>query len=145
MNTVREHIYLAALLHDIGKFYQRADSGSVATSEMLTPIVRGLESIILPSYKGVKTHKHCLWTAQFLDDYQSVFQKMSVNTLGDLTNKDNLINLSAGHHLSFDQQTELGKSSKRPTIYLPVWIVIVMKLIKTIKMRIAGILLKRNG
>lgn len=36
MNTVREHIYLAALLHDIGKFYQRADSGSVATSEMLS-------------------------------------------------------------------------------------------------------------
>ena len=113
MNTVREHIYLAALLHDIGKFYQRADSGSVATSEMLKPIVRGLESIILPSYKGVKTHKHCLWTAQFLDDYQSVFQKMSVNTLGDLTNKDNLINLSAGHHLLFDQQTELGKIIKK--------------------------------
>lgn len=26
MDTIREHIYLAALLHDIGKFYQRADT-----------------------------------------------------------------------------------------------------------------------
>lgn len=25
MNNIREHLFLSALLHDIGKFYQRAD------------------------------------------------------------------------------------------------------------------------
>ncbi|MEY8688143.1 type III-A CRISPR-associated protein Cas10/Csm1 [Bacteroides sp. AN502(2024)] len=114
MSTIREHVYLAALLHDIGKFYQRADSGNITTSKFLKPIVRGLESIILPSNnKGVNTHKHCLWTAQFLEDYQPVFQRLATNKLDNLTDKDNLINLSAGHHLSFEQQTELGKIIKK--------------------------------
>lgn len=93
MNMVREHLYLAALLHDIGKFYQRADTGSVA--------------------KGNSSHKHCLWTAQFIEDYSSVFQQLTISTLNDLTDKDNLKNLSAGHHLSFEQQTELGKILKK--------------------------------
>ena len=35
MENIRERIYLAALLHDIGKFYQRADQGSVRTSKYL--------------------------------------------------------------------------------------------------------------
>jgi CRISPR-associated protein Csm1 len=33
--TEREHIYLAALLHDIGKFYQRADTGSIIKNTLL--------------------------------------------------------------------------------------------------------------
>lgn len=32
MNNERDKLYLAALLHDIGKFYQRADTGTVKTS-----------------------------------------------------------------------------------------------------------------
>jgi len=36
MENIREHLYLAALLHDFGKFYQRADSGSVSTSKFLS-------------------------------------------------------------------------------------------------------------
>ena len=35
MENSRERIYLAALLHDIGKFYQRADTGSVRSSRYL--------------------------------------------------------------------------------------------------------------
>lgn len=35
MDTLREKVYLAALLHDIGKFYQRADTGSVRGSKYL--------------------------------------------------------------------------------------------------------------
>ncbi len=29
MENIRERIYLAALLHDIGKFYQRADQVNI--------------------------------------------------------------------------------------------------------------------
>jgi len=113
MNTVKEHLYLAALLHDIGKFYQRADTGSVANSKYLKPVITELRDILLPSYNGIHSHKHCLWTAQFIEDYNSVFQQLTINKLTDLTNKDNLINLSAGHHLPFEQQTELGKILKK--------------------------------
>lgn len=114
MSSLREHLYLAALLHDIGKFYQRADTGSVATSKNIKPVIRELESTILPkSEAGVFTHKHALWTAQFIEDYNQVFQKLSTGVLNDLTQKDNLINLSAGHHLPMMQQTQLGKILKR--------------------------------
>lgn len=113
MNTVREHLYLAALLHDIGKFYQRADTGSVAGSTHLKPVITELSGILLPSYKGSSSHKHCLWTAQFIEDYSPVFQQLTISKLNDLTDKDNLINLSAGHHLPFEQQTELGKILKK--------------------------------
>lgn len=113
MNTEREHLYLAALLHDIGKFYQRADTGSVAESKYLKPVIAELGDILLPSYKGRASHKHCLWTAQFVEDYSSVFQQLTISKLDDLTDRDNLINLSAGHHLPIVQQTELGKVLKR--------------------------------
>lgn len=108
----REHVYLAALLHDIGKFYQRADTGSVKTSIYLNEINK-VESTFLPQKDGFYTHKHCLWTAQFIDDFNSVFSNLiqkSEKTTEDV--RENLINLSAGHHLPFFQQSELGKIIK---------------------------------
>lgn len=63
----REHIYLAALLHDIGKFYQRADTGGVSTSKFLKDFCKE-ESSFCPQYEGRYSHKHVLWTAQFIDD-----------------------------------------------------------------------------
>ena len=111
MENVREHIYLAALLHDIGKFYQRADTGSVATSKFLSQQNK-TESSILPQYKGIYTHKHCLWTAQFIDDYRSVFKKLIGADSSDLTDKNNLFNLAACHHLQKAQLSELGQIIK---------------------------------
>lgn len=103
----RNLIYLAALLHDIGKFYQRADTGSVSTSKYLKDYCKE-ESSFCPSFNGVYSHKHVLWTAQFIDDYKSVFNNLVDAGLEDLTVKDNLLNLAAGHHLSQDQLSELG-------------------------------------
>lgn len=112
MGNIREHIYLAALLHDIGKFYQRADTGSVRTSKFLDLKIKNLESVLLPSFKGVTTHKHALWTAQFIADNEAVLKNLIGVDLSDLGNKDNLLQLSAGHHLSYVQQTTLGKIIK---------------------------------
>ncbi len=106
----REHIYLAALLHDIGKFYQRADTGSVSTSKELNE-AKGLEHTFLPDYNGRKTHKHCLWTAQFIINYESVFKCLVGADKFNIDN-NNLINLASCHHLTNDQLSELGKIIK---------------------------------
>lgn len=111
MGNVREHIYLAALLHDIGKFYQRADTGSVITSRYLKEHCKD-EGSFCPNNNGVYTHKHVLWTAQFIEDYSSVFKPLVGASFDDLSDKDNLINLASGHHLKYDQLSELGKIIK---------------------------------
>jgi CRISPR-associated protein Csm1 len=111
MENVREHIYLAALLHDIGKFYQRADTGSVSTSKYLSQVNK-TESTFLPQHKGVYTHKHCLWTAQFIDDNRSVFRNLIGADSSDLTDRNNLLNLAACHHLKKDQLSPLGQIIK---------------------------------
>lgn len=89
-DKIREHIYLAALLHDIGKFYQRADTGSVYSSKYLKNFSK-IESVYCPQTNGNYSHKHVLWTAQFIEDFDLVFKEL-VNT--DLSEKDNLKNLA---------------------------------------------------
>ena len=107
-DKIREHIYLAALLHDIGKFYQRADTGSVYSSKYLKNFSK-IESVYCPQTNGNYSHKHVLWTAQFIEDFDLVFKEL-VNT--DLSEKDNLKNLASRHHLSKDQLSDLGKIIK---------------------------------
>ncbi len=69
----RETIYLAALLHDIGKFWQRADERGAASSIHLKSHIKNNEGLFCPVHNGYYSHKHVLWTAQFLDDYRSFF------------------------------------------------------------------------
>ncbi|MCL2650332.1 MAG: type III-A CRISPR-associated protein Cas10/Csm1 [Candidatus Azobacteroides sp.] len=111
MENIREHLYLAALLHDIGKFYQRADIGSVSSSKFLLEASR-VESTFLPLNNGYYSHKHCLWTAQFIDDFESVFKNLAGVNFSDLTDKNNLYNLAACHHLKKEQLSDLGKIIK---------------------------------
>lgn len=111
MDTTREKVYLAALLHDIGKFYQRADTGSVRDSGYLKDYCRD-EATFCPIHNGIYTHKHVMWTAQFIDDYNAVFKNLSDAGFGDFSNKDNLINLAAGHHLQKNQLSDLGQIIK---------------------------------
>ena len=75
MEKIRERIYLASLLHDIGKFYQRADEGSVRNSIYLRDLCKD-ESLFCPSTAGKYTHKHVLWTAQFIEDNIAAFKNL---------------------------------------------------------------------
>ena len=112
MENIRNRIYLAALLHDIGKFYQRADTGSVRTSRYLREYCRE-ESSFCPSYRGEYTHKHVLWTAQFIEDFASVFKNLLEEDEDVfLSGKDNLQNLAAGHHLGPEQLSKWGRIVK---------------------------------
>ena len=114
MESIREHIYLAALLHDIGKFYQRADNGSVQNSDFLKSHCKD-EATFCPQSadKTFYTHKHVLWTAQFIEDFSVVFKNLINDDIANISAKDNLMNLAASHHLSSDQLSVWGKIIKK--------------------------------
>lgn len=99
MSSLRDKIYLAALLHDIGKFYQRADTGSINTSQRLSDITKNNISTICPTDgKGGYGYKHVLWTAQFFEDYHNIFKKVVPET-GETLFSERLQFLSSGHHI----------------------------------------------
>ena len=98
MGSTREHIYLAALLHDIGKFYQRADIGGTKASKFLKEHCKDESSFCPVDSNGRYSHKHVLWTAQFIEDFAPVFKALINDETSNLSVKDNLMNLSAGHH-----------------------------------------------
>ena len=91
-NTLRDKIYLAALLHDIGKFYQRADVAGVANSKILSESIKNSESVYCPQFKGNYSHKHVLWTAQFIDDLGTHLKKITGET------EYSLEHLAGKHH-----------------------------------------------
>lgn len=112
MERIREHIYLAALLHDIGKFYQRADCGTNTASKYLKEYCKEERAFCPVGQNGWYTHKHVLWTAQFIEDFAPVFRALVDAELADLSSKDNLMNLAAGHHLRYEQLSEWGQIIK---------------------------------
>lgn len=93
-NNFIEAIYIAAMLHDIGKFYQRADGCSVNNSTLCAEI-KALENIYCPVYNNKTTHKHVLWTAQFFKNFEQ-----HLNNLPFLTglSVDKLMRWAAIHH-----------------------------------------------
>lgn len=109
-DPMREQIYLAALLHDIGKFYQRADTGAVNSSKFLKEETKNLEKIICPQFNGNSSHKHVLWTAQFILDFEKVFNNLvKKSALTDLKVNQSLLHLASDHHLSAAQISFEGR------------------------------------
>lgn len=96
MEDKRQLIYLAALLHDIGKFYQRADSDGTTKSRLLSQRVKNLEGVLCPSYKGRTSHKHVLWTAQYIDEI-SAHLNQYLNPDQNLKT-DLLLRTASAHH-----------------------------------------------
>ena len=74
--TIRQKIYLGALLHDIGKFYQRADKNGTQNSEFLSQLSKNSESTLCPQYNGKYSHKHVLWTVDFFEKYKQQFKNL---------------------------------------------------------------------
>lgn len=101
MDHTREEIYLAALLHDIGKFYQRADEHGLSRSKYLAPEIKKLESVFCPVKNDKYSHKHVIWTAQFFHEFEPHFRNLLRHENPSL---DAIMRLAAGHH-SPDQKS----------------------------------------
>lgn len=95
-SLLRQQVYLAALLHDIGKFYQRADDSGTAQSKLLSEQTKRLESILCPKGANGYTHKHVLWTAQFLYDFETHIRNLLLQSGVD--EELTFIKLAASHH-----------------------------------------------
>lgn len=74
-NSERQKIVLAALLHDIGKFWQRADDKINGEFKYLKEYWNQ-EGTFCPQYKGIYSRKHVLWTAKFFDENKNIFSKL---------------------------------------------------------------------
>lgn len=95
--ATRDEIYLAALLHDIGKFWQRADEHGSGKSQILSDYIKNsLRYEICPENQNGLSHKHVLWTAQFFEKYNQVFRNLIQK--GSMTKYGDLMKISAAHH-----------------------------------------------
>ena len=81
-------IALAGLLHDIGKFGQRAEIGIDELDEQN----------YCPNYNGYYSHKHSAYTAKILGDLIVEKQKDTPRVIGANALNSNFINISAKHH-----------------------------------------------
>lgn len=109
MDQVTQKLLLAGLLHDIGKFYQRADNKLFKDSlknpdNEIGPVSFNLaQSICPPTENGKFGYHHVVWTSQFFED--SVIKKKLEDVPGLKGNiwaedqTDAVVNLACNHHM----------------------------------------------
>lgn len=87
----REQIIYGTLLHDVGKFMQRAEVScpSLANDHIKQRVCPFDDKM------GRFTHLHSLWTEQFFDEYSPLFPDPTERFPEAV---DNLTNLAAWHH-----------------------------------------------
>ena len=97
----RSELFLGALLHDIGKFYQRSD-GPFRDSSKISEQAKGISDYICPSdQKGRMGYQHVIWTAGFLEKIAGKLKQMDLEAnswTADRDTDDNLVNLAIYHH-----------------------------------------------
>jgi len=90
-------IVLGALLHDIGKFWQRADSEvNYQRSKVIGNQTKKNIANICPVFNSNYSHKHALWTNEFFERYHAKIKEQS-QIISDL-GYDNTANLASYHH-----------------------------------------------
>ncbi len=92
-------IALAGLLHDIGKFAERAAGARKANDVGFFPdeiFLNDNRDLYQPHFQGKYTHSHAVYTAAFIDHLEKLLPKKF--NKGDWGLGDSFMNLTAGHH-----------------------------------------------
>ena len=102
-------IAIAALLHDIGKFKQRAYGGD---ENELSQEVKKMEGQLLPNTKdGRYSHRHALWTySSIIDDIAPRFRG---NHFLELVNIEEIAGWAAKHHNATEDMSKIIEKADR--------------------------------
>lgn len=95
----RQTLLLAALMHDIGKFFQRADENFLNAD--LSNQTRQMIDYICPAdQKGNFGYYHVLWTNEFFNKTEKKLKELGINNnvFDGSETKDNVVNLAVFHH-----------------------------------------------
>lgn len=101
MDKQRQLIYLGALLHDIGKFYQRADADFYDKYNELSEYSKNLANDICPiNNNNHFGYQHVIWTNNFFEKFKEKFESIPGvrNKLYSGSDIDNLMNFASNHH-----------------------------------------------
>jgi len=101
MEKIREHIYLAALLHDIGKFYQRADNSFTDKYNDLSSYSKRIAEDICPVNDfGRFGYQHVVWTNEFLEKkFKTKLEGLpGIRQNPYNSSEDSLASLACNHH-----------------------------------------------
>ncbi len=97
--NLRHRIFLAALLHDIGKFYQRADrSFSDKYNELSSYSKRIAEDICPVNEHGRFGYQHVVWTNEFIERYGSAVMKIQGIRTAAEDSDDSMPTFACSHH-----------------------------------------------
>ncbi len=99
--TIRQKIYLGALLHDIGKFYQRADKGFSDKYNELSAFSKNIAEGICPiNEQGRFGYQHVVWTNEFFEKFNSKIEQIPGVKENRYTSYsvDNIVTFACNHH-----------------------------------------------
>lgn len=101
-DNIREQIYLAALLHDIGKFYQRADKSFSDKFNSLSEYSKRIAEMICPlNSSGTFGYQHVVWTNEFLTEKMDIFHKIpnfKQNNYNNTNAEESFTSFACNHH-----------------------------------------------
>src|SRR3972149_4272061 len=102
MDDTVSKIAIAALLHDIGKFAERASASQIQSSELRAAFYpdeqflnRNMD-LYQPHYNDKYTHRHAVYTAAFIDHLERLLPRKF--NRGQWGLSDSFVNIAAGHH-----------------------------------------------
>lgn len=102
MANKREQVFLAALLHDIGKFYQRADNSFADLQNKLSDDSKRIADLLCPlNQNGGFGYQHTVWTLQFLNEIESKLKtvpNLIDNVFENDEQTDSVYQLASFHH-----------------------------------------------
>ena len=102
MESTRKQLFLGAMLHDIGKFYQRSDRAFSDKYNSLSDYSKRLAEDLCPiNDTGRFGYQHVIWTNEFIESLGNTFELipgLSQNLFGKSDADDSLASFACNHH-----------------------------------------------
>lgn len=102
MDTIRSQIFIGALLHDIGKFYQRSDSTFSDKYNQLSEYSKRMAGDLCPiNDSGRFGYQHVIWTNEFIEGNREIFKRvpgLNQNLIENTNADDSFASFASNHH-----------------------------------------------